>query len=310
MTTLYASDRFLAHDTGRHVEVARRIVAIRAALTEAGLAERCELADWEMLTEEELTRLHSPEVVRRAADLAASGGGHLDPDTVVSPDSFEVGKLAAGAACSAVDRVLTGADDRAFCVIRPPGHHATPSRSMGFCLFNTIALAARRALREHHLSRVLIVDFDVHHGNGTQDCFYDDGRVTFLSVHRYGFGFYPGTGAADETGTGDGLGHTLNTPLPFGISREDYHEHFGRSLERAAELTKPELVLVSAGFDAHHRDPIGSLGLETEDFAEVTKRIVEVATVHAKGRIVSCLEGGYDAEALAESATAHLRELI
>src|SRR5262249_4190320 len=163
------------------------------------------------------------------------------------------------------DAVPGGKGRTALCLVRPPGHHATPTRSMGFCLFNNVALAARQARTAHQLTRVLIVDWDVHHGNGTQDIFYEDPEVLFYSIHRYGMGFYPGTGAAGETGAGKGLGHTVNVPVRFGTSRKDYHAAFTRALEKAADKIKPELVLVSAGFDAHARDPIGSLGLEVED---------------------------------------------
>jgi acetoin utilization deacetylase AcuC-like enzyme len=181
---------------------------------------------------------------------------------------------------------------------------------MGFCLFNNIALAARHAHTAHRLNRVLIVDFDVHHGNGTQDIFYEDPTVTFLSIHRYGMGFYPGTGAAGETGRSKGLGHTFNVPVRFGTSRKDYQSAFNKTLEKAADLAKPELVLISAGFDAHARDPIGSLGLEVEDFVTLTRQVLDVARTHAGGRVVSCLEGGYNLEVLAEAVQAHLEELL
>jgi acetoin utilization deacetylase AcuC-like enzyme len=248
--------------------------------------------------------------VMRARQLAEHGGGRLDPDTVVSSDSFTVALAAAGACTAAVEAVLTGADKRALCLVRPPGHHATPSRSMGFCLFNNIALAAHHARTAHQVNRILILDWDVHHGNGTQDIFYEEGNVLFCSIHRFGMGFYPGTGDDDETGKGKGLGYTLNVPVRYGTSRKDYRDHFTRGLEKAAEKIKPELVLLSAGFDPHAKDPIGSLGLEVEDFVTMTKQVLEVAKTHARGRLVSCLEGGYHLEALAESVQAHLEELL
>jgi acetoin utilization deacetylase AcuC-like enzyme len=181
---------------------------------------------------------------------------------------------------------------------------------MGFCLFNNIALAARHATSKHQLTRILIVDWDVHHGNGTQDIFYEAPDVVFFSIHRYGMGFYPGTGAKDETGRGKGQGHIFNAPLKFGTSRKDYHAQFTHVLEKGADTIKPELVLLSAGFDAHAKDPIGSLGLEVEDFATLTKQVLNVAKTHAKGRLVSCLEGGYNLDALAESVQAHVEELL
>jgi acetoin utilization deacetylase AcuC-like enzyme len=181
---------------------------------------------------------------------------------------------------------------------------------MGFCLFNNVALAAAHAKRQHKLTRVLLIDWDVHHGNGTQDIFYEDPEVMFYSIHRYGQGFYPGTGAAEETGKGKGLGYTLNVPVKFGTPRKEYHDLFTKALEKAAAKIKPELMLLSAGFDAHAKDPIGSLGLETEDFTTLTRRVLEVAKAHARGRLVSCLEGGYNVEALAEGVQVHLEELL
>jgi acetoin utilization deacetylase AcuC-like enzyme len=242
------------------------------------------------------------------AALAQRGGGRLDSDTVVSPASFDVAQLAAGAACDAVDRVLAGDDKTALCLVRPPGHHAIPERGMGFCLFNNIAVAASVALSEHQLDRVLIVDWDVHHGNGTQDTFYADGRVGFFSIHRWPF--YPGTGAVDETGTGDGLGATRNLPIQFGTPRARYMDTFRRELENFATRIRPQLVLVSAGFDSHRTDPIGSLGLEVEDFANLTKIVTDVAAAHAGGRIISMLEGGYNPPVLAECVESHLRGLL
>ena len=181
---------------------------------------------------------------------------------------------------------------------------------MGFCLFNNVALAAHHARKAFGLDRILIVDWDVHHGNGTQDIFWTDPTVAFLSIHRFGHGFYPGSGNNDETGTGPGLGYTTNVPVPFGTPRPDYRALFRNAIEKAADKVKPDLIILSAGFDAHQRDPIGSLGLDTEDFADMTKMLLAVADTHAKGRLVSCLEGGYHLEALAESVQAHLEELV
>jgi acetoin utilization deacetylase AcuC-like enzyme len=251
--------------------------------------------------------VHEPGYIDRIVATAQRGGGRLDPDTVVSPASADVAQLAAGAACDAVDRVLRGEDQTALCLARPPGHHALPERAMGFCLFNNIAAAAAVACDEHQLDRVLVVDWDVHHGNGTQDMFYADSRVGFFSIHRWPF--YPGTGAADETGTGDGLGSTRNLPVTFGTPRAAYLDCFRAELEKFASEIRPQLVLVSAGFDSHREDPIGSLGLEVEDFAELTKVVCDVADVHAAGRIVSLLEGGYNPPVLAECVEAHLRAL-
>ena len=310
MTLLYTDPLFLKHDTGPHPERADRLRAVTARLEKAGLPKQCTAGTYQPLTEEAVAQLHAPKVVQTVKQVAQHGGGRLDPDTVVSPDSFAVGLAAAGACVAAVDAVLKGADRNALCLVRPPGHHATPTRSMGFCLFNNIALVAHHAKKAHGLTRVLIVDWDVHHGNGTQDIFYEDGAVTFFSIHRYGMGFYPGTGAADETGRGKGQGCILNVPVRYGTARKDYHGLFRAALEKVADKVKPELVLVSAGFDAHANDPIGSLGLEIEDFVSLTWQVLDVAKTHARGRLVSCLEGGYDLAALAESVEAHLKELL
>jgi acetoin utilization deacetylase AcuC-like enzyme len=310
MTLLYTDPIFLKHETGRHPETADRLRSVTAQLDKSGLAKKCVTGTYKPLAEETVAKLHSPKMVAQVKQVAAHGGGRLDPDTVVSPESFTVGLAAAGACSAAVDAVLKGPEHVALCLVRPPGHHATPTKSMGFCLFNNVALAARHARTAHGLTRVLIVDWDVHHGNGTQDVFYEDPEVVFYSIHRYGGGFYPGTGAADETGRGKGLGHVINAPIRYGTSRKEYHAAFTRHLEKAADKIEPELVLLSAGFDAHARDPIGSLGLETEDFASLTKEVLAVAKTHAKGRLVSCLEGGYNLDALAESVQAHLEELL
>ena len=216
--------------------------------------------------------------------------------------------LAAGAACDAVRRVLAGEDASALCLVRPPGHHALRRRAMGFCLLGHVAVAARWALDKAGLDRALIVDWDVHHGNGTQDMFYDDPRIGYLSIHRWPF--YPGTGAADETGAGSGLGFTRNLPIAFGTPRRDYLAAFADGLAKFAAHVKPQLVLVSAGFDAHAADPIGSLGLETEDFGELTRTVAEIACDHCQGRMVSVLEGGYNPPVLAETIAVHLEQLL
>jgi acetoin utilization deacetylase AcuC-like enzyme len=308
MALLYSNPRFLDHDTRQgHPERAERLRQITAHLDETGLAAQCTRPEWRPASRDQIERVHQAAYVDSIADIASGGGGRPDPETVVSPASFDIARLAAGAACDAVNRVLSGEDRTALAIVRPPGHHALADRAMGFCLFNNVAIAAQTALAEHDLDRVLIVDWDVHHGNGTQDAFYADGRVGFFSIHRWPF--YPGTGAADETGTGDGLGATRNLPVEFGTPREEYRARFRQELEEFAARIKPQLVLISAGFDAHREDPIGSLGLEVEDFAELTQSVLEVADVHASGRVVSLLEGGYNPQRLAECVAEHLRRL-
>jgi acetoin utilization deacetylase AcuC-like enzyme len=310
MTLLFTDPLFLKHETGKHPEQPDRLRSITARLEKAGLPKKCATGEYKPLTEDDVRQVHSAKQVQSAKQVAEHGGGHLDADTVVSKDSFTVALAAAGACVAAVDAVIKGTEPNALCLVRPPGHHATPTRSMGFCLFNNIALAAHHARKKHNLSRILIVDWDVHHGNGTQDIFYEAGDVMFFSIHRFGMGFYPGSGDADETGKGKGKGYILNAPIKFGTSRKDYHGAFKNALEKAADKIKPELVLLSAGFDAHAKDPIGSLGLETEDFTTLTREVLAVAKTHCKGRLVSCLEGGYNLEMLAESVQTHLEELL
>ena len=308
MTLLYYDPRFLDHATGRHPERPQRLKQIVARLEQSGLDAKCVRPTWQEASRSRLERVHGSQYIDHVDDFARRGGGMLDPDTVVSVASADVARLAAGAACDAVDRVLRGEDSTALCVVRPPGHHALATHAMGFCLFNSVAVAARVAIDEHAVDRVLIVDWDVHHGNGTQDTFYADGQVGFFSSHRWPF--YPGTGTSDETGTGDGLGATRNLPFAFGTPREEFRSRFTAELEEFASRMRPQLVLVSAGFDAHRTDPVGSLGLEVEDFAELTQVVLEVAKVHAGGRVVSLLEGGYNPPVLAESVEAHLRGLM
>jgi acetoin utilization deacetylase AcuC-like enzyme len=305
---LYADPCFLRHETGRHPESADRLRAIYAHLQSTRLADRFDQGQIRTATLGEISRVHEPDYIRQVERWAAAGGGHVEADTVMSRDSYEVACQAAGSAVDAVEQVVAGKYRRALCLIRPPGHHALQQAPMGFCLFNNVAVAARHAVDRLGLSRVLIVDWDVHHGNGTQDAFYSDGQVHFFSSHRSPF--YPGTGAAEETGTGQGLGTIFNLPLRFGISRHEFRERFQNMLERAAAHSKPELVLISAGFDAHRADPIGSLGLESEDFSDLTRLVVACANQFCGGKIVSLLEGGYDVRALAESVQAHGEELL
>jgi acetoin utilization deacetylase AcuC-like enzyme len=308
MTLLYYDPRFLEHDTGAHPEQPERLRQTIARLEKSSLVSKCNRTTWAPVSRSRLELVHEQAHIDRVAVMAERGGGRLDSDTVVSPASFDVALLAAGAACDAVDRVVAGEDKTALCLVRPPGHHALAERAMGFCLFSNIAIAACVARQEHQLDRVLIVDWDVHHGNGTQDTFYADGQVGFFSIHRWPF--YPGTGAAEETGTSDGLGATRNLPITFGTPRSVYLDHFRHELEDFAARIRPQLVLVSAGFDSHREDPIGSLGLEVADFAELTKIVRDVAAVYADGRVVSILEGGYNPPVLAECVETHLKGIL
>ncbi len=308
MTLLYTDPRFREHETGPHPERALRLKAIDEHLEAEGLFERCTRPDWGPAQRDQVCRLHQEAYFDDLRDYASRGGGRIEADTVVSPASFDVALLAAGAVCDAVGRVIRGQDDSALCLVRPPGHHALPQGAMGFCLFNNVAIGAREALTTYQLDRVLIVDWDVHHGNGTQAMFWEEEQVGFFSIHRWPF--YPGTGDKDETGSGQGLGYTRNLPLEYGISRADYLGIFARELADFAARIQPQLVLISAGFDAHREDPIGSLQLETEDFGALTQIVQGVAEEHAQGRIVSVLEGGYHPTRLAESVGLHLQGLL
>jgi acetoin utilization deacetylase AcuC-like enzyme len=307
MVCVITDPLFEKHRTGYHPESPERVQNTARYLETVPWFTQLPRARIAAAHDDWIRRTHSQDMLDKARALCVAGGGHLDADTFVSPDSFSVSMHAAGSAVAAVDRVLMGPDHTAFCLIRPPGHHATATESMGFCVFNNIAIAAHYARDVHHLDRVLIVDFDVHHGNGTQDIFYADPAVHFLSIHRHPF--YPGTGHESETGTGAGLGTTRNIPIGFGSSRNIYLDQFRRGLEASLEKARPQMILISAGFDAHKDDPIGSLGLEIEDYATMTRWLQEAANSHCAGRIVSCLEGGYNLDQLPLLVATHLQNL-
>lgn len=308
MTLLYSAPVFLRHETGRHPERLERLQAITRQLERGGLDARCTRPEWKPATLERIVRVHSKTYAEEVAAFAAEGGGWLEEDTFLCPASYDVALHAAGAVCDAVERVVRDEDSQALCLVRPPGHHALADSAMGFCLFNNVAIGARVAQAEFDLDRVLIVDWDVHHGNGTQAAFWADPHVAFLSIHRWPF--YPGTGRADETGSGAGLGTICNLPVEFGTPRAEYAARFERELTQLAGRFRPQLVILSAGFDSHRDDPIGSLELETEDFETLTKIVLGVAGEHAGGRLVSVLEGGYNTGALAGSVEVHLRTLL
>jgi len=308
MTLLYYDPIFLQHKTGRHPENSARLRAVVRQLQEVGLEERCDCPSWRPISPERLAWVHPLDHTEAIQNFCLRGGGLIEQDSVTSRRSHEVALMAAGAVCDAVERVIHGDDSHALCLVRPPGHHALSSQVMGFCLLNHVALGARMAIRELELDRILIVDWDVHHGNGTQAIFWQDPQVGYLSIHRWPF--YPGSGAADETGSGPGLGTTVNLPVEMGISRKEYLKLFETALGRFADDLKPDLVLISAGFDSHRADPIGSLGLESEDFQVLTRMVREVAQVHCHSRVVSVLEGGYNAEALGESVEFQLRQFL
>ncbi len=301
---------FRLHDTGSgHPECPERLEAIEAALARQGLLERLQRMEARPITDPELLRCHSQAYVHQIRRDVAYGLHELSTgDTAIGDHSEDAARLAAGGALAAVDAVLSRRVRNAFAALRPPGHHAESVRGMGFCLFNNVALAARHAQSLHGLERVLIVDWDVHHGNGTQEIFWRDPSVLFVSVHEWGN--YPGSGAARERGEGPGEGFTLNCPLPAGSDGEAVLAALSEALLPAADRFRPELVLVSAGFDGHRDDPLGHFRLDCADYARLTELCLAVADAHAGGRLVSLLEGGYNLAALGESCAAHVAALL
>ena len=251
---------------------------------------------------------HSPQLYKHVEKVISEGIGYLDADTTVSMRSFDAARHAAGAPCQAIDLIMQGEISNAFVPVRPPGHHATEERAMGFCLFNNVAVAARYAQQHYpQIERVAVLDWDVHHGNGTQGIFYDDPSVYFFSSHQYPW--YPGTGSRGEKGTGRGLGYTLNLPLRAATPADQQKRAFDSALEEMAASFNPDLIIISAGFDSHLGDPLGQLLLEDEDFVAMTRAVKEWAASSCEGRLVSCLEGGYNLETLGETVRAHVEEL-
>ena len=295
---MLSSPAFLGHDTGGHPENAGRLRAVLAELEQRELLAGRPPLEFGPASREQLTRVHDAAYLDAITAAAAAGGSWLDGDTVVREDSVAVASLAAGAAVAAVDAVRDSTVPRALVLARPPGHHATPARGMGFCLINTVAVAAAHALTTG-CQRVFILDWDVHHGNGTQDAFYDSDQVYFCSLHQSPL--YPGTGAANERGTGRGEGFTLNLPLAPGGGDDMYAAAIRDQVRPAALAFAPDLVLVSAGFDAHHADPLASMRLTEQGFAMLAAFALELAAATAGGRLVAVLEGGYHPVALARS---------
>lgn len=307
MILLYSDPVFLKHDTGDLPENATRILPAMRRASQIAMHAHCRQRSWNEVTDTVLERVHSQQYIRFVKEFCEQGGGHISEDTVVCRESYGVARKAVGAVCDAVEQIVQDKAERAFCLVRPPGHHAAPESALGFCVFNNVAVGARLAIKELGLERVLIVDWDVHHGDGTQEIFWEDGQVGYLSIHRSSF--YQNTGTAAETGAGKGLGTTMNVPVESGTSREHYCELFTAAVEQMAARIRPQLVLISAGFDAHKDDPIGSLGLESEDYARLTRVVLEIAKTHANGRVVSVLEGGYNPGALADCIEHHLLEM-
>ena len=299
---------YLEHGVQGHAESPARLQAIMSHLEESGLLAQMRAVEPRDATITELQRVHSAEAIEGVRGLAAVGGGWMDSDTYVVSRSYDAAVRSAGGVVAAVEAVMSGDTGSAFCLVRPPGHHATPGRAMGFCLFNNVAVAAAQALSEHELERVAIVDFDVHHGNGTQDAFYADPRVLYFSTHQYPH--YPGSGDSDELGEGAGRGTTVNLPLPGGCGDEAYLRAYREVCAPVLRRFRPQLLMISAGFDAHFADPLAGMLVSTQGYYEIAGLLRGLADELCGGRIVYALEGGYDHTALAWSVGACIDTLL
>ncbi len=303
-------DVYSRHDTGEFAyENAKRLEAVRKGLDRDGLLAELVRVEPRRAGLEWIQDVHTPGYVETVKKDVASGAKELSTGhTLVSPDSFDVALWAAGGALAACDAVMSGETGRAFCAIRPPGHHASADVGMGFCIFNNAAVAARYLQKKYGLGRILIVDWDLHHGNGTQDIFYRDRSVFYFSTHQWPW--YPWTGAANETGEGEGEGATLNVPLPAGSGDREFDEAFERKLVPAMDRYRPDFVLVSAGFDSRTGDPLGRFRVTDDGFRRLTEIVLAIARDHASGRLVSLLEGGYNLSGLASAVSAHVGTLL
>jgi len=299
---------YLEHNTGDHVENSHRLVEAMSYLEETRIKDRLISLPARPASLEEVELIHAPEYISHVKSKAEKGGGWLDPDTLLSPKSYAAALYAAGGVLVAVEAVMTGEVDNAFALVRPPGHHAVRDRAMGFCIFNNVAIAARFALRKFNLKRVLIADFDVHHGNGTQDAFYSDPGVLYFSTHQYPF--YPGTGWMDETGTGKGEGTTVNFPMAAGWGDDEYLRAFNEVLVPAARRFEPQLILVSAGFDAHWADQLAMMRVSITGFAQMSMILKGLAAELCQAHLVFTLEGGYNLRVVASSIKATFDALL
>ena len=300
---------YLKHDTGLHPENAKRLEAILRVLNDDdSLSKKVARIAPEPARNEDIARCHREDLIYEIESMCKRDESFIDADTRISPESFAVAQLAAGAALAGVDAVMREEGGHAFALIRPPGHHATISTAMGFCLFNNAAVGARYAQVRYGVERVLIIDWDVHHGNGTQEIFWEDPSVFYFSTHQYPY--YPGTGATSERGGGRGEGYTVNIPLPAGTSARHHRQAFAEALREIERKFPPDLIIVSAGFDSRRGDPLGGLMLEDTDFYEMTKEVIGLAEKHAAGRVVGLLEGGYNLDLLGNSVKSHIAALV
>ncbi len=309
-TGIVRSPQFRRHRTGRaHPERAERLEAIDRRLEESGLLNRLTPIEPSPAERRWIETIHPREYVRQVEEACRAEVPQVDDaDTVICSESFDVAVLAVGGALALVDAVVAGNVDNGFAAVRPPGHHAERDRTMGFCLFNNVAIAARYAQRQHGLERVMILDWDVHHGNGTQHIFEEDPSVLFCSLHQYPH--YPGTGAASETGRGAGKGTTVNLPMAAGTGDAEWVAAFDKQVPARARAFRPDIVLISAGFDAHARDPLSQTLLSEAGFVALTERVQSLAAEYCGGRLAGLLEGGYDLEGLASSVESHLEALL
>ena len=309
MTGFYYHPDCLQHDTGAgHPERPARLTAVRDHLEAAGLLRQMEVCQPRPASRETLQLVHPQAYVDHIEKSCQSGFVWLDSDTVAGQHSFAAASLAAGAVVEAADKVSSGTWRNAFCAVRPPGHHAEVNCAMGFCLFNNAAIAAEWLRRQRRAERVLIIDWDVHHGNGTQNIFYHRGDVFYFSAHEWPL--YPGTGGLEETGAGAGAGATRNLPIAPHTSAAEYERRFARAVQEIFASFQPDFTIVSAGFDAHREDPLAHLQLTEVNFAEMTALTLQLAREYCRDRVVSVLEGGYNLQALAQSVAAHLEVMI
>jgi len=306
--TGYISDPFyLKHKNEPHPENPGRLNAIQKNIESSKYYNNLTLIQPRKARVEDIAKIHGKGYIQSVENSCQNGVRNLDADTVISKDSYQAALLSAGAGLEAVDKILGGAVDNAFCAVRPPGHHAEQNKAMGFCLFNNVGVIARYAQNVHKLEKVFIFDWDVHHGNGTQHSFYKDSSVYYSSIHQYPF--YPGTGGVDETGTEDGLGANLNLPMRAHSCDADYMNAIEHKLIPVIQKFNPDLIIISAGFDAHTNDPLAQINLSTECYGKMTQKLMEIANDVCNGRIISMLEGGYDYSALADSVQLHVETL-
>jgi len=306
-TGLVYDEIFLRHDHPDHPERKERLIAVINRVERDGLLKEVELIKPRRATVEEVSLNHDPTYVQEIRDFCVSGGGFLDPDTYATEESYEVALRAVGGVLEGIDRLLRGEVEAVFCAVRPPGHHAERSKAMGFCLFNNVAIGAHYLRKVKGVGKVLIVDFDAHHGNGTQRSFYQDDGVFFFSTHQYPF--YPGTGGPQERGVGKGEGFTLNVPMPAGAGDEDYGRVYGELLPKLADDFSPEFILVSAGYDLHADDPLTYLNVSTGGVRGVVRNILRIAQ-HRGVPVLFSLEGGYNLKALGESVSVTVEEML